>query len=82
VSDFELFVPLEGLIDFTKEKARLRKEEDLLQADEKRLQERLDNPDFAARAPQEEVEKTRARLQETRLKLERLRGYLRALSGA
>jgi valyl-tRNA synthetase len=79
-ADFELFVPLEGLIDFEKERQRLAKEKAALEADVRRLEERLDNPDFVQRAPAEEVEKARARRAESSLKARRLQDHIDALS--
>jgi valyl-tRNA synthetase len=78
-ADFEFFVPLEGLIDFGKEKQRLEKEIGALENDLKRLQERLDNPDFTARAPKEEVEKARNRHAEVTAKRRRLQAHAAAL---
>ncbi|MBI4397076.1 MAG: valine--tRNA ligase, partial [Elusimicrobia bacterium] len=78
--DFEMFVPLEGLIDFGKEKLRLQKEIDLLDTDLKRLDSRLGNPDFLNRAPKEEVEKARARHAEVLSKRKRLEDHIAALS--
>ncbi|MGQ0645914.1 MAG: valine--tRNA ligase, partial [Elusimicrobiota bacterium] len=80
VADLELFVPLEGLIDFGKEKQRLEKDLAALEADVARLDARLSNPDFAARAPAEEVDKTRLRREESAAKRTRLGDHLAALS--
>ncbi len=80
VADFEIFIPLEGLIDFDKERQRLQKDLAFLETDNNRLEERLNNPDFIARAPQEEVDKARQRLQEVALKKKRLQDHLTALS--
>ncbi|HRY28494.1 MAG TPA: valine--tRNA ligase [Elusimicrobiota bacterium] len=79
-SDFELFIPLEGLIDFEKEKQRLSKEVVSLDADLQRLQARLSNPDFTARAPQEEVTKAKDRHTEVTAKKQRLQTHLAALA--
>jgi valyl-tRNA synthetase len=80
VADTEIFVPLEGLIDFDKEAKRLEKEKSALEADAGRLRERLGKPDFRARAPKEEVEKAEARLAEVQVKLERIKSHLSALT--
>jgi valyl-tRNA synthetase len=79
VSDFEMYVPLEGLIDFAKERARLEKERAGIEQDLARLQARLDNPDFIRRAPPEEIEKTRALHAEKTLQKTRLEGHLAAI---
>ena len=79
-ADFEMYLPLEGLIDFGKEKERLEKEKTALEADLARLKERLENPDFIARAPADKVEEVRTRLAESAAKRERVHGHLAALS--
>jgi valyl-tRNA synthetase len=79
VADFEMHVPLEGLIDFARERARLEKERAGIADDLARLQVRLDNPDFIRRAPPEEVEKARALRAEKSSQKTRLEGHLAAL---
>jgi valyl-tRNA synthetase len=79
VQDFELFVPLEGLIDFPKEKARLEKNRAALEADLARLRERLEDPTFTTRAPAEKVEDVRTRLKMSGEQLKRLTAHLAAL---
>ncbi len=80
-ADFEMFIPLEGLIDFGKEKQRLEKERTALEADTVRLKERLENSDFVSRAPAEKVAEVKIRLAENAAKRERLSGHLAALNG-
>jgi valyl-tRNA synthetase len=80
VSDFEIYVPLEGLIDFAKERARLEKEKAGLEQDLSRLEARLNNPDFLSRAPKEEVDKARALHAEKTAQRARLAGHLEALA--
>jgi valyl-tRNA synthetase len=72
VEDMEFFVPLEGLIDFAKEKQRLEKEE--TEADRNILiaRERLENPDFLSRAPVEKVAEMKQRLADMLSRRERL----------
>ena len=79
VADFEMHVPLEGLIDFERERARLEKERAGIAEDLARLQARLDNPDFIRRAPPEEVEKARTLRAEKLSQKTRLEGHLAAL---
>jgi valyl-tRNA synthetase len=79
VADIELFVPLEGLIDFEKEKARLSKEMARLEAEKARLEERIKNPEFVAKAPPEKVSEVSERLKENSAQRERLRGHLSAI---
>src|SRR5207302_10047150 len=58
----EVAVPLEGLIDFAQERARLSREKEKLQKEVTKLEAQLGNPDFVARAPAEKVEDLRARV--------------------
>jgi len=58
----EVAVPLEGLIDFEQESARLRREQEKLQQEAAKLDAQLGNADFVARAPAEKVAELRARI--------------------
>jgi valyl-tRNA synthetase len=58
-----LAIPLAGLIDVAEEKARLSKSLDRLKKEIGRLKGRLDNPNFAASAPEEVVDEARANLE-------------------
>ncbi|MEO8434950.1 MAG: valine--tRNA ligase [Pyrinomonadaceae bacterium] len=58
----ELAVPLEGLIDFEQERARLQKDIDKLQAEATKLTAQLANPQFVDRAPAEKVAEARERI--------------------
>ncbi|WP_166145651.1 valine--tRNA ligase [Methylosinus sp. RM1] len=65
-------IPLEGVIDFAAEKARLAKETAKLEGEAKKIEAKLGNADFIARAPDEVVEENRERLEETRERIEKL----------
>ena len=65
-------LPLEGIIDFAAEGARLVKEIGKLRGEEDKIRGKLGNADFIARAPEEGVEEQRERLAE----LESRRGKL------
>jgi len=74
-------LPLQGVIDIAAEKARLEKELARGQSDIARIDAKLANPDFIARAPEDVVEGEREKREEAetrRLKiveaLERLKG--------
>jgi|GEM_PF-6379378 len=56
----DLSIPIEGLIDPTKELTRLDREQEKILADLTKLRERLDNPMFRERAKPEVVEKETA----------------------
>ena len=58
----EVAVPLEGLIDFARETARLAREIDKLEKEAGRLEAQLANPQFTERAPAEKVTETKDRL--------------------
>jgi valyl-tRNA synthetase len=76
----DLYVPLEGLIDFGKEKSRLEKELGNVKQDAERLSKKLSNQDFISHAPDEEIERTRARLKEAQERASRLTDNINALS--
>ncbi|WP_435260000.1 valine--tRNA ligase [Thioclava sp. FR2] len=56
-------IPLEGVIDIAEEKARLQKSLDKLAKEIGGLKGRLNNPNFAASAPEEVVEEARSNLE-------------------
>ncbi len=69
----ELYILLEGLIDFEKEKARLAKEIQKLENYVKQLEAKLSNEGFVARAPKEVIDSEREKLAnaiDTRSKLQ------------
>ena len=57
-------LPLKGVIDFTAERARLDKEMQKAEADIKRIDAKLTNADFMARAPEEVVDGEREKREE------------------
>src|SRR5262249_47743607 len=57
-------LPLKGVIDLAAEKARLEKEKGKAEADINRIDAKLGNPDFIARAPEEVVEADREKREE------------------
>ena len=79
VADFEIYVPLEGLIDFDKERTRLEKNKAEIEAGIQRDEERLLNPDFRSRAPADKVADVETRLAESKAQLSRITHFLRAL---
>ncbi|HEY7911571.1 MAG TPA: valine--tRNA ligase [Blastocatellia bacterium] len=81
VAGIEIGVPLEGLIDFDKERERIKKEIERKENETRGLASRLDNPSFAGRAPREVVDQTRQRHAELRAEIEKLRTTLTGLSG-
>jgi valyl-tRNA synthetase len=80
-SGVELFVPLEGVIDLDKERARLREEIAKLEGLHAGTSRKLDNASFVARAPAEVVQKERDRLTQLEDQRSKLSVKLSALEG-
>lgn len=80
VDELEIFVELEGLVDFAVERERLTKEHGKLAADHAKLQKKLSNEGFLAKAAPEIIEKTRTDEAELADALERIVAQLDALS--
>lgn len=76
---FEAYVPLSGVIDTVKEKARLEKEMAELSAQVEKMRARLSDPNFLEKAPPHVIQEQRARFAEMSAKLERLRGQVERL---
>ncbi|MCG5530991.1 valine--tRNA ligase [Halorhodospira halochloris] len=70
--DMEVRVPMAGLIDKEAELARLAKERSRIEGDIERAQQKLANESFVAKAPQEVVDKERAKLEEAQQALAKL----------
>jgi valyl-tRNA synthetase len=64
VTGAELYLPLAGLIDIEQEIARLEKELKTLHAEVERIEKKLANPGFVAKAPAKVVEEERAKLKD------------------
>ena len=60
IDGVELFIPLDELVDFEKEKERLNKERDKALAEIKRVEGKLNNPGFVNKAPAKLVEEEKA----------------------
>ncbi len=74
-------LPLQGVIDFDAEKARLVKEIAKSEAEAKKIEAKLGNADFLARAPEEVVEENRERLAEAAARAEKLSAALKRFAG-
>lgn len=72
VGEMNILIPMAGLIDKDAELARLKKEIDRLQNEQSRLDGKLSNDSFVARAPAEVVAKEREKLQDIRTALTNL----------
>jgi len=76
----EIAVPLEGLIDFDKERDRLQNQLAKLDTELQRLNGQLSNQNFVERAPAEKVQELRDRQVELNNQIETLDNNLEALN--
>ncbi len=74
------YVPLEGVIDFAQERARLEKESAKGEAELVKIAQKVDNPNFRARAPQAEVDLAQAQKSAVAERIARLKETLALLS--
>ncbi|MBD3156927.1 valine--tRNA ligase [Candidatus Peregrinibacteria bacterium] len=79
VSDIEVYLPLNELVDIEKEKKRLMKEQENLQGFKEQLEHKLKNKGFIDNAPKDIVEKEKKRLEETEKSLKKIKGQLEQL---
>jgi len=75
-------LPLKGVIDLAAERARLEKERQKVEADIKRVDAKLGNADFLARAPEEVVDGEREKLEEAQARQAKIAEALERLSAA
>jgi valyl-tRNA synthetase len=80
VRELELFVPLEGVLDFDEEKLRLQKEISKLEPELDRTQKKLANEAFLSRAPADIVAKEKDKLGRLSGKLDKLQAQLEKLA--
>ena len=76
----EIFLPMKGLVDLEKEKARLEKELGKIEGWMKGCRAKLANEKFTANAPDHVIEQQRSLLNENEAKAERLRERIVAIS--
>ncbi len=72
----ELFIPLEGLVNFDDEIVRLRKVLKKAEKDLEAIEKKLGNPAFLAKAPPEVIAENQARLEENRDRVGKLQNSL------
>jgi valyl-tRNA synthetase len=75
----EISLPLEGLIDFEKERARLSQSVEKLRKEYEGVERRLGNADFTERAAPEIVAQTRERVAELQHQIEKLNAAIESL---
>ena len=78
--DIEIYMPLKGLIDFDKERARLEKELKEALADFDKVTAKLSAENFINKAPAEVIEKEKSKRGELSQTIEKLRGSLGKLN--
>jgi len=79
-SSLELFVPLEGVIDLSLERARLTKEVQRLESQIEGIDRKLNNKEFVSKAPESVVEKEKAKRQSFFEAAEKLKSSLQLLT--
>ena len=75
-------LPLKGIIDVAAEQARLQKEVAKVDADIKRVDTKLNNPDFVKRAPEEIIEGEKEKREEAEGRRAKILEALERLKGA
>jgi valyl-tRNA synthetase len=76
-----LILPLAGVIDIEQERARLAKESEKWAAEIRKLEAKLANQDFIARAPEDVVAEHRERKAEAEAMMAKLKAALQGLAG-
>lgn len=74
-------LPLAGVVDLAAERTRLQKEEDKLGGEISRIDSKLSNESFVARAPEEVVEAEREKREEYIQRREKVRAAINQLAG-
>jgi valyl-tRNA synthetase len=75
----ELFLPTEGLIDVEAEKARLKKEQEKIESEITKVEQKLANPNFTQKVPANVLEEHKQRLADWQGKLAHVKAALAAL---
>lgn len=75
----ELYLPLAGLVDLQAERARLRREQEKIQKDMAKVDQKLNNPAFLQKAPPHVLEEQQRRRADLQAKLDHIQKALRAV---
>ncbi|MDD5422102.1 MAG: valine--tRNA ligase [Candidatus Omnitrophica bacterium] len=79
VGGIEVYLPLEGVIDFEKEKGRLKKEGTRFTGEIEAIGKRLKDRNFTSKAPKEVVDKQRERRSELEIQLKKIKDNVKEL---
>jgi valyl-tRNA synthetase len=79
IRELEIYVPLEGVLDFAEESRRLEKEMSKLEPELARSQKKLANNAFLNRAPADVVDKEKDKLERLTGKLNKIRTQIERL---
>ena len=79
IRDGLIRIPLEQLVDFEKEKARLLKEKKRLEGELKRSAGKLSNKGFLAKAPQSVIEEEKEKAEKYRALMDQVEDSLKKL---
>lgn len=82
IGTINLGLPVADIIDLDKERERLNKEIQKLQADIKQIEDRLSNQGFVANAPEEVIEENKQRQEEAAIIIQKLSSALKQLDVA
>jgi valyl-tRNA synthetase len=80
IGKYEIYIPLEGIIDLDKERRRLEKEESRMAGEIKSIGARLKDKNFTSKAPAEVVEKQAGRKTELEAQVKKLRDNLKEIN--
>ena len=78
--DIELYVPMKGLVDVEKETARLKKDRDKTLNELKRVEGKLANEKFLAKAPDEVINKEKSKRENLTITLQKVEESLGRLA--
>ncbi|MCC2617319.1 valine--tRNA ligase [Aestuariibacter halophilus] len=73
VGEMEILIPMAGLIDKDAELARIRKALEKVEKDFARTEGKLNNENFVSKAPADVIDKEKAKLDDFRIQMEKLR---------
>ncbi|MEA2007033.1 MAG: valine--tRNA ligase [Patescibacteria group bacterium] len=79
VDGVDVYIPLEGIVDFEKEKKRLQKELEKSESFAKTIATKLQNEKFTSSAPKEIVDKEKEKAKQQEEKIEKIQKFIKSL---